>query len=83
MGVQTRRPHFGLPVHFGNRNNGFKSKKSKVKAYRTKGNRNNGFKSKESKVKAYRTKGGNRQLLDIHADDLSIYLEFNRSKKKS
>ena len=32
---------------------------------------------KKSKAKAYRTKGGNKQLLDIYADDLSIYLKYD------
>ena len=36
---------------------------------------------KKSKAKAYRTNKGNGQLIDIYADDLSIYLESNKNNK--
>ena len=36
---------------------------------------------KKSKIKPYKCKARYSQLLDIHADDLSIYLEFNKSNK--
>ena len=38
---------------------------------------------KNWKIKAYKTKAQNTQLLDIYADDLSIYLEYNQSNKIS
>ena len=38
---------------------------------------------KKSKAKAYRTKDENKQLLDIYADDLSIYLKYNCNNKIS
>ena len=34
-------------------------------------------------MKAYRTKGGNRQLLDIYTDDLSIYLKYDCNNKRA
>ena len=36
---------------------------------------------KKSKAKAYRTKGRNGQVLDTYADNLSMYLKFDRNKK--
>ena len=35
---------------------------------------------KKSKAKAYRRKGGNKLLVDIYADDLSIYLRYDTNK---
>ena len=46
-------------------------------------NRNPRTESKKSKAKAYRTKGGNRQLVDIYTDDLSIYLRYDLNNKQA
>ena len=34
----------------------------------------------KGKLKPYKTKNGLNHLLDIYADDLSIYLEYNKKK---
>ena len=34
---------------------------------------------KNSKVKPYRTKSGLKHLIDMYADDLSVYLEFKKN----
>ena len=38
---------------------------------------------KNSKIKPYKSKKGNTHLLDIYADDLTTYLEYNRVSKKA
>ena len=36
---------------------------------------------KDCKVKPYKTKIGLKHFLDMYADDLSIYLEYNRNRE--
>ena len=37
--------------------------------------------SKDSRTKPYRTKFGLRHFIDMHADDLSVYLEFKKNRE--